>query len=123
MTDWSHSFMGTRKVDPAGQILGTDYDRFESLLGIDGLAKETGDRLEILAVLARNAGTGQFRRFIAECKRHYKTVCIWEDWNPLVADALLRYGFRRSSTHTVEGELLIGWKWELQSQLELAKPD
>lgn len=98
--------------DLAGQILGTGYNRFVSHCGIDGLAKENGDRLNLLAVGSSNPGTGQFRNFIAECKRFYKTICIWECWNPILPPILERYGFKSETEIQGDGEVLDGYRWD-----------
>jgi hypothetical protein len=41
--------LGETAPDDASKLLGTRYDRFSSPAGIDGLARETGGRLDILA--------------------------------------------------------------------------
>lgn len=99
--------------DPIGQLLGTGYDRFESKCGIDGLAKEKDNRLDVLAVHANKPGKGQFRAFIALCKKHYQTVCVWDIFNPVVEQALTKYGF--TEAHEVDGmtgEAMIGMRWD-----------
>jgi hypothetical protein len=89
--------------DEIAEFLGTGFDRFETSSGLHGLAKVTGDTLEVLAVMSPNPGTGQFREFIRATKEIYRTVTVLEDWNPIVTAALQRYGFQR-----IEG----GWKWD-----------
>lgn len=99
--------------DPVGQLLGTGYDRFESVRGIDGLGKEKDGRLDVLAVHATKPGTGQFRAFIGHCKQHYRTVCVWEIFNPTVEQALKKYGF--TEAHEIDGmtgEQLKGYRWD-----------
>ncbi len=90
--------------DPFGEMLGTGYKRFESSVGINGLAKLGDDRIDILAVVADSPGKGQFRRFVSAAKRMWKTVVVWEDWNPVVTDALQRYGFSRISEVDGDGK-------------------
>ena len=105
--------LGLTNPDPVGELLGTGYLRFQSPSGIDGLAKENGDRLDLLAVNALVPGIGQFRRFIQRCKREYETICIWEVWNPMLHEILQRYGFRAYSEkdrHT--GERLEGYRYD-----------
>lgn len=104
---------GLGKVEPDeyGQIFGTGYDRFESPLGIRGLAREEGKDVHILAVIAMKPGTGQFREFIRHCQATYAAVFVWEDWNPLVTEALQRWGFQADTCTDAFGETLAGWKW------------
>lgn len=89
-------------------MLGTGYSKFESSLGVHGLAKVSEARIDILAVVATKPGKGQFRRFIAAAKNAYQTVVVWEDWNPIVTAALQRYGFRRVSETDAEGKRISG---------------
>lgn len=95
--------------DPIGDMLGTRYKRFESSVGINGLAKVTGKRIDILAVVATRQRTGQFRRFIAAAKNAFDVVAVWEDWNHVVGDALHRYGFTRTWRHEDDGTRSAGW--------------
>lgn len=51
--------------DPVGVILQTGYFRFETPLGVGGLARiGDDDELDVLAVHSEQEGIGQFRRFI-----------------------------------------------------------
>ncbi len=97
--------------DPVGVILGTGYSRFQHASGMAGLAKITGDRLDILAVNATNEGKGQFRQFIAAGKKSFRVVAVWEDWNPILAPALERYGFKPAQCVEAWGEINNGWEW------------
>ena len=94
-----------------GELLGTGYSRFQHACGMAGLAKVTGDRLDILAVNATQQGQGQFRDFIAAAKKTFKTVAVWEDWNPILAPALERYGFKPAQCVEAWGETNNGWEW------------
>ena len=96
--------LGAVEPDPIGQMLGTGYMRFQSPDGLGGLAKWSTDRLNLLAVHASVPGKGQFRDFIAKAKLEWKTICVWEDWNPLVGQALARYGFQRETEIQGDGE-------------------
>ena len=106
------ALLGVVEHDPVGQMLGTGYMRFQSPNGLGGLAKWTDERLDLLAVHAFVEGRGQFRDFIAAAKREYKTVCVWEDWNPIVGQALARYGFSRETEIQGDGEVITGWRWD-----------
>lgn len=104
--------LGVVAPDQIGQILGTGYMRFQSPNGLGGLAKWTDERLDLLAVCALAEGRGQFRDFIAAAKLKYQTVCVWEDWNPIVGAALARYGFKRETEVQGDGEIITGWRWD-----------
>lgn len=98
--------------DWMAQILGTGYMEFHAPCGIDGLAKEREDRLDVLCVFAQTVGTGQFREFIRRAQAQYRTVCIWEDWNPIIGLALARYGFAMEIEIQGDGEIIHGWRWD-----------
>jgi GNAT superfamily N-acetyltransferase len=110
--DYPVELLGTVEPDPAGVILGTGYMRFKSPIGVDGLAKWTEERLDILAVHTDERGKGHFREFIRQAKERYKTICVWEDFNPVVGKALARYGFKPDIEIQIDGEILVGWRWE-----------
>lgn len=106
--------IGQNYPDPIGQLLGTGYMRFQSPTGICGLAKDDGERLDILAVDTLTPGKGQFRHFINEAKKQYSTICIWEIWNPWLEPVLLRYGFTPATEIAITGETLSGVKWDVR---------
>lgn len=87
------SVLGTTSPDPVGVMLGTRMDRFVSPTGIEGLARATGDRLDVLAVVNPTSESGRFRAFIAAAKIEYKTICVLAIGNRAIYSALLRYGF------------------------------
>ena len=108
-------FFTSYEPDPIGVLLGTGYNRFETADGVNGLAKITGDRLDVLAVVASRPSEGQFRRFIAAAKSAFKIVAVWEDWNPIISGALKRYGFHPATCAETDGEGNHGWQWESQN--------
>lgn len=97
--------------DPLGVLLGTGFNRFNTRVGIDGLAKITGSKLEILAVHAKTKGVGQFRDFITFAKRQFSHIYVWQDDNPIVTNALQRYDFTPAYTIEAGGEVVAGWEW------------
>lgn len=109
----SKSIFKTWSDDPVGKILGTGYRQFISNFGVDGLAKESGDRLDILAVYSHQIGKGNFRRFIAACQSEYRIIGVWAIGNPIIEQALGRYGFTPeieiASTST---EKMEGMRWD-----------
>lgn len=109
----TESILGARSPDWAADVLGTGYNRFESPLGVKGLAKDDAVRLDLLAVESTTPGTGQFKRFIKAAKQEYQIIWIWLDWNPILGPILERYGFRRYSEQWNDEEL-IGLRWDAQ---------
>ena len=104
--------LGVVEPDPIGIMLGTGYNRFESPIGLAGLAKWTDERLDLLAVHTRQKRKGHFRDFIARAKTVWQTICVWHDDNPLVGEALARYGFSRETEIQGDGEMVTGWRWD-----------
>jgi hypothetical protein len=104
--------LGVVEPDPIGQLLETGYSRFVSPLGVSGLAKEEGKRVDLLAVVSHEEGKGHFGNFLRHCQETYETVCVWEDWNPILAPMLAKRGFCRASETDKFGELLTGWRWD-----------
>lgn len=87
------SVLGHTIPDPIGLMFGTRMERFESSTGLEGLARATGDRLDVLAVRNPTSRRGLFRAFIAAAKLEYRTICVLAIENQIVHEALLRYGF------------------------------
>jgi len=93
--------------DPASQLLGTGYSRFNWQGRITGLCKITGSEIQILAVVATNPGKGDFRKFVEEAKKEYRCIKIWHVGNSFLRAALTGYGFRPC----VE-QFCFGGQWE-----------
>ena len=107
------SILGVLRPDPFSALLGTGFERFESPTGLHGLARTSGKRLDLLAVNATKPGSGQFRAFIAQAKREFETICVWEVWNPLLDLVLPRYGFRYyEEADARTGEPLAGYRYD-----------
>lgn len=87
------SVLGKTWADPIGVTLETRMQRFKSGIGLEGLARVDGNRLNVLAVYNPTDRRGLFRAFITEAKLEFKTICVWAIENPAVHAALLRYGF------------------------------
>ncbi len=106
------SVLGTTEPHWASAMLGTGYEQFHSPTGINGLAKVNGDRVDILALDARDPGSGQFRTFMDQCKQEFETICIWEVWSPVLRSVLPRYGFSPfSEVDKDTGEALKGFRY------------
>lgn len=103
--------------DPVSVVLRTRFNRFKSISGCDGLARETTpEHIEILAVHARKVGTGQFRRFVKMLKHQYDIICVWHVSNPMLDEILPRYGFSAETTIDEFGEVLTGYRWDRPKQ-------
>lgn len=87
------SVLGVTSPDPVGVMLNTRMERFVSPTGIEGLARAIGDRLDVLAVINPTPIRGCFGKFIAAAKIEYQTICVFAIGNPIVDQALRRYGF------------------------------
>lgn len=73
--------------------MDSGYHDFTSSAGISGLAKIEDKTLSLLAVVATEPRTGQFRKFIAQAKRKFRRIEIVEVWNADLRGILERYGF------------------------------
>lgn len=85
--------LGVTKNNMWGDLLGTGFREFESPEGINGLYMIAEGGLHLLAVFARNPGTGQFRRFIEKAKDEFRFIQIDDIMNPTMTGILERYGF------------------------------
>jgi hypothetical protein len=99
-------------MDPVSEILGTGYMRFVANSGLEGLAKEVGEGVEILAVIAPSPGSGQLRDFIESTKANYQHVSVLEIWNRTMVNTLSRYGFEPFDGKDQFGDPVTGMKWE-----------
>lgn len=86
--------------------------RFETEMGVDGLATEDGEKFELLAVNSVFKGRGLFRKFISQLKMDYKTICVWHPDNPILPPALERYGFKPDVKIMGDGEEVHGYRWD-----------
>jgi hypothetical protein len=98
--------------DPVGVMLGTGMLRFESPFGVSGLVRPGKNKLEFLAVESHVEGKGHFRLFIEQAQARCNEVYVWHDWNPIIGQALARYGFERATQREPDGEVLTGWGWK-----------
>ena len=104
--------LGQITPSPAADILGTGYSRFVSPFGIDGLCRTDGRRLDLLAVIANQPNTGQFREFMEAAKQEFDEIGIWDILNPELNPVLERYGFMPAAmTDPKTGEWVAGRKW------------
>jgi hypothetical protein len=73
-------------------FLGGPFAVFETAT-MHGLAWVRGMRIDILMMAAYRQGDGHGGHFLAACMAVYRTVGVWEVWNPTLAAMLRRRGF------------------------------
>lgn len=117
------SVLGTTSPDPFGVMLGTGYSRFVSPTGLEGLAKATGDRLDVLAVINPTNERGRFRAFITAAKGEFKTICVWHIDNPIVHSALIRYGFTTDVRIDQFNDVMTGLRWDMPEGTPQINPE
>lgn len=97
-----------------GTALDVGYCRFISHFGIDGLAKEKGHELYLLAVHAEEIGKGQFRAFMQAAKSEYRTIFVLDIVNKDMKKILTKYGFRVTEVYDEDAkEVVEGMRWDL----------
>lgn len=102
---------------PYAGLFQTGYEAFTAPCGIDGLARIDGEHLHVLAVVS--AGPGAFRRFVQLAKLEFAAITVWEVWNPIARDALLRYDFEPTRGRDADGKPTTGLTWSRQRQAEI----
>jgi hypothetical protein len=100
--------------DPLGSALGTNYNRFSSTTGIDGLAKIIGNEFRILALHTFTPGQGNFREFIKRCKEEFDSILVEAIMEPELVPTLTRYGFTPTTLTEEWGEKVDALKWQKQ---------
>lgn len=100
------------ELRPRESIFPTTFMEFDAECGISGMAKVTGETLEILAVISHYVGMGNFRRFVAECKQYYSVIRFWALLNPDLEWTLTRYGFVSGEDLDEYGEMQDLMEWE-----------
>jgi hypothetical protein len=78
---------------------------------VDGLAHVSGRRIDVLAVMSRFPGSGNFARFLLALMMNYDTVAFWEIINQDLPDVLKRRGFREV-TEAIDGEVSPCMRWD-----------
>lgn len=113
----SHSpqSLGRLSPDPAGLALKTGMERFESPMGVVGLCRVVGLRVDILAIASQKPGSGQLRAFIAALKGQCRGIRIMHIGNPFLVPMLVRYGFKPfEDVESIDGEVefITGMEWK-----------
>lgn len=102
--------MKTTALDVTAPIVGTlapsrfppwcDFETAE----LYGLVHVRGDRIDVLAILAKMPRRGACRRFILKLKASYSCIVFWQVNSRILADALRRYGFRSGTDQFYDGD-------------------
>lgn len=92
--------MRDRRKQPTG-ILGRirkpgllGYSEFKSPIGISGMCRVDGRRVQFLAVDSIRPGNGLFRDFIAAVKKEFDRIDLLFVESPILLSCLPRYGFQ-----------------------------
>ena len=104
--------LGIITPDPMLKMLGPEYMRFASPFGIEGGARESANRVDLVAVGSDEEGTGHFRAFIRHCQANYATICVWELWDDALSAVLRRYGFQPALETDQFESMVRGWRWD-----------
>lgn len=111
------SVLGRLVHDPIGKALGFEYFHFDSPIGIKGLCRIDGKRVQFLVVDSVRPGHGLFRDFIAAVKLEFDRIDIWHVYSHILFSCLPRYGFRPwqekqfvKAKNTMEH--LEGYRWD-----------
>lgn len=75
--------------------MGGPFRIFDTHYAIFGLAKDERGVFDILALETRAKMTGNASRFLAAAMDSFRTIRVFEVYNPALDAALLRRGFRR----------------------------
>lgn len=102
--------IGELREQPAERRI-TDFMEFSSDIGIDGLARVNGNRIDFLAVISEDEGKGHFRDFIVACKEHYAFIRFWALMNPELEKTLTRYGFYGGNDVDCFGDVVDVMDW------------
>lgn len=100
--------------DAISEALGTGFSRFVWRDCVHGLCKEDGG-LQILVIASLQEGRGNVREFFNEAKRDYATIRVWHVNNPILEQALIRWGFQKWSERMCfngQFEVCDGYRWD-----------
>lgn len=104
--------VGRLEQDETANVLGTGYMQFDNKpLHMMGLCKPIPGGISILAVATDCPGRGHFREFVRQLQFYFARVEFLVDLNPVVSQALFRYGFVRICKIDSDGSRIRGWEW------------
>jgi hypothetical protein len=70
------------------------YSEFKSPIGISGMCRVDGRRVQFLAVDSIQPGNGLFRDFIIAVKKEFDRIDLMFVESPILLSCLPRYGFK-----------------------------
>lgn len=113
-------FLSSARNEIQRLMLGTDLQWADyDTPTMQGMARVTGRRIDLLVILSKEQGKGHCRDFISELKRAYHAIGVWEIDNPTLLAALDRWGFTiateslgDTSAFTGEPLLSTGMRWD-----------
>lgn len=79
--------------------------------GVQGLCIDDGELLEIITVWSTYQQCGLFKDFIEHCKAHYRKICVYGITEPILEQALARYGFDLVTIPCLEGIPAPSMQW------------
>lgn len=96
------------------------FSEFKSPIGISGMCRVDGRRVQFLAVDSIRPGNGLFRDFIAAVKKEFDQIDIMFVESPILLSCLPRYGFRyyeesQFIARINEWTFLYGYRWDKQN--------
>lgn len=106
-------FFATIQEHWTSKLFSARFMAFTHSAGCDGLARSDNIHLEILAIHAKNPGTGQLREFIKQAKARFATITVFEIMNQRLEEALTRYGFRVVFVQNLEPRPVRAMRWGL----------
>lgn len=107
----AYPVIGPLSANPIAIEPPTGFLRFESEVGVHGLAQVRDRELHLLAVAAVTPGIGQFRCFIGQCKLKYSFIRLWAVMDMELRHTLIRYGFKKGHDADKFGEMQEVWDW------------
>ena len=107
-----HPILGDLRPDPVGNALGTGFMRFNGP-HFDGLCREAGGCLDILAIASKNPGSRHLRDFIDALQASYPRLRFYEVMNPKLYVYLSTFGFDAFEEWGTDGPNLV-WERHLE---------
>jgi len=104
----SHPVLGDLYPDPFANKFGTGFCRFYGR-DFDGLARQCGKCLDILAIVSNSPGHGNFRFFVTSLQSMHPEIRFYEVMNKGFYTHLRSIGFNDFDEWGVEGPNVI---WE-----------
>ena len=108
-----HPILGELRPDPVGNALGTGFARFNGK-HFDGLCREAGGCIDILAIVSYTPGHGHLREFIYALQDMYARIRFYAVMNPRLYTYLSLMNFNDFAEWGTDGPNLV---WERQKAI------